>query len=156
MRVLVMLLLLGGNAAQAQLPAGSAAAQAAALSAQRFVPNGETTVRDQQTGLLWTQRENGYAVDWYQAREYCAKLDGGWRLPNAVDLAAIQDDVRSAAQPCANATCKSETPFRLVNGWLWSDTSNGISEAIGVNLLTGEQQSTYRAKRHRALCVSGS
>ena len=143
--------------AQSTLPAGFAAQIPAATAAsERFAAVGDKTIKDRQTGLLWTQRENGFAIDWYQARDYCAKMDGGWRLPRAEDFAGIQADLSRVTKPCADATCKSETPFRLANGWLWSDTSNGVSEAIGVNLVTGEQQPTYRAKRHRAICVSGT
>lgn len=157
--LLAGLLLAGTGVALAQsaLPAGLAAQiPTAAAAAERFAPVDDKTIKDQQTGLLWTQRENGFAIDWYQARDYCAKMDGGWRLPRAEDFAGIQADLSRVTKPCADATCKSETPFRLANGWLWSDTSNGISEAIGVNLVTGEQQPTYRARRHRAICVSGS
>ena len=147
----------GTASAQSTLPAGLAAQSPATTAAtERFAPVGDKTIKDQQTGLLWTQRENGFAIDWYQARDYCAKMDGGWRLPKAEDFAGIQADLSRVTKPCADATCKSETPFRLANGWLWSETSNGVSEAIGVNLVTGEQQSTYRARRHRAICVSGS
>ena len=143
--------------AQSTLPAALAAqVPAAVAAAERFAVVGDKTIRDTQTGLLWTRRENGFAIDWYQARDYCARMDGGWRLPKAEDFAGIQADLSRVTKACADSTCKSETPFHLANGWLWSDTSNGISEAIGVNLVTGEQQPTYRARRHRAICISGS
>lgn len=154
--VLTGALLAGSVPVLAQaVESGAVSAVAAAAPAERFALVDEGTIKDSQTGLLWTQRENGFAVDWYAARDYCARKEGGWRLPRSEDFAAIQAELSRVTRPCADATCKSETPFRLANGWLWSDTSNGISEAIGVNLVTGEQQPTYRARRHRALCVSG-
>lgn len=146
----------GGVLAQSFAPAGLAAQIPAGVATERFAPMDANTIRDQQTGLLWTQRENGFAIDWYQAHDYCARMDGGWRLPRAEEFAVIQADLQRVTKPCADATCKSETPFRLANGWLWSETANGVSEAIGVNLVTGEQQPTYRARRYRALCVSGT
>lgn len=128
----------------------------AAADAVRFEPVRDAVVRDSETGLLWTQKDSGYAVDWYKAREFCTRMGAGWRLPGADELASVGEAVRASTPGCKGAACGTASPLRLGNGWLWSDTSEGISDAIGMNLFTGERQSTYRTKRQRALCVGGA
>lgn len=124
--------------------------------AARFEPVREAVVRDSSTGLLWTRKDSGYAVDWYGARDFCTRMGAGWRLPVVDELDAVGEAVRVATAGCSGAACAEASPLRLGNGWVWSGTSEGISDAIGVNLLTGERQSTYRARRQRAVCVGGA
>ena len=140
---LFVALLLAGNAQAAPADAGSG----------RFVPR-DDLLEDTQTRLRWTQKDSGYAFDWFAAREYCGKRGAGWRLPTADELESVGGALRVQAKACTD--CKADAPFRLGNGWVWSDNSNGISEAIGVNLLSGEQQVMYRTRRQRALCVAGT
>lgn len=130
------------------------AAQPAA--AARFEPVREDVVRDSETGLVWTQKDSGYAVDWFAARDYCTNLGAGWRLPAADELERVGEAVRAATAGCSGAACATASPLRLGNGWVWSDTFDGISDAVAVNLLMGKRQVTYRARRQRALCVGGA
>jgi hypothetical protein len=54
----------------------------------RFHDNGNGTVTDNLTGLMWTKNANlpGSTMTWYQAVDYCNSLTQGgytdWRLPN--------------------------------------------------------------------------
>lgn len=125
----------------------------AATASTRLEAVDEKVVRDSTTGLRWTRKDSGYAVDWFAARDYCSRLGPGWRLPAADELERIGEAVRAATAGCSGAACGAASPLRLGDGWIWSDTFNGISDAIAVNLLRGERQVTYRAKRQRALCV---
>jgi hypothetical protein len=60
-----------------------------------FVDNGDGTVTDNATGLMWAQEDNGEAVDWENALAYAqdATIAGydDWRLPNAKELQSIAD-----------------------------------------------------------------
>jgi hypothetical protein len=60
-----------------------------------FVDNGDGTITDQATGLIWMQSDSGVGMDWPQALAYCeGSTTAGhddWRLPNAKELQSIVD-----------------------------------------------------------------
>jgi hypothetical protein len=59
--------------------------------------NGNGTVSDSRTGLVWQQGEPGY-MTWGSALDYCEALSLGghtdWRLPNIKELESLTDDTR--------------------------------------------------------------
>ena len=65
----------------------------------QFVDNGNGTVTDLATGLMWQKKDNTQGVDWKDALDYAKKLNVGghsdWRLPNAKELQSIVDYSRS-------------------------------------------------------------
>jgi len=65
----------------------------------RFADNGDGTVSDHATGLMWMQRDSGKAMPWQEALEYAEHLayasHDDWRLPNAKELQSIVDYSRS-------------------------------------------------------------
>ena len=52
-------------------------------------------VVDQETGLMWTRRDNGEDVNWHEANEYARHLRLGgysdWRLPTIEELEKLYD-----------------------------------------------------------------
>jgi hypothetical protein len=60
-----------------------------------FVDNGDGTVSDNATGLMWSQDDNGEAINWEAALAYAenAEVAGytDWRLPNAKELESLAD-----------------------------------------------------------------
>lgn len=64
-----------------------------------FRDNGDTTVTDQATGLMWQQADSLEGLDWEDALAYAENLELGgysdWRLPNAKELQSILDYTRS-------------------------------------------------------------
>jgi hypothetical protein len=67
-----------------------------------FVDNGDGTVSDIATGLMWTQNDNGEGLNWQEALEYAQSTNSesylghsDWRLPNAKELQSIVDYTRS-------------------------------------------------------------
>jgi hypothetical protein len=96
----------------------------------RFVNNGDGTVTDTCTGLMWqldTADVNGDGkflhvgdeLPWCEALAYCENLDfagyDDWRLPNIRELQSIVDYGRHwpAIDPV----------FRAESRWYWSSTS---------------------------------
>jgi hypothetical protein len=77
---------------------GLAATASAWASPGRFVNNGDGTVTDGGTGLMWQRQDNGSAYTWVNALAYCEGLSLGgqsdWRLPNIKELRSIVDDSR--------------------------------------------------------------
>lgn len=65
----------------------------------KFVDNGDGTVTDNATGLMWQKSDNGEGVNWKNALIYAENLllanYSDWRLPNAKELQSIVDYTRS-------------------------------------------------------------
>ena len=66
-----------------------------------FTDNGDGTVTDAATGLMWQQADNGAGKTWKEALSYAENLvlagHDDWRLPNAKELQSILDYTRSPA-----------------------------------------------------------
>ena len=66
-----------------------------ALAADRFVDNGDGTVTDTETGLMWAATDNGSNISWLNARSYCLNYNGGgytdWRMPTLAELAGLYE-----------------------------------------------------------------
>ena len=64
---------------------------------QSLVDNGDGTVTDNRTGLIWQQGEPG-AMTWNSALTYCEGLSlagsTDWRLPNIKELESLVDETR--------------------------------------------------------------
>jgi hypothetical protein len=64
-----------------------------------FADNGDGTVTDRATGLMWTKADNGRPLSWEEALDYAEKLDlaghQDWRVPNARELQYLLDYTRS-------------------------------------------------------------
>jgi len=67
-----------------------------------FVDNGDGTITDEATGLMWSKYDSGFGMIWEEAlawvqqkneENYLGYLD--WRLPNAKELQSIVDYTRS-------------------------------------------------------------
>ncbi|MBI5640589.1 MAG: DUF1566 domain-containing protein [Nitrospirae bacterium] len=85
-----------------------------------FTNNGNGTVTDDPTGLMWQQTEGG-SLNWESALSYCEGLSLGgysdWRLPNIKELDFIAETTRY--NPAVNA---EYFPFAL-SAIYWSATT---------------------------------
>jgi len=65
----------------------------------KFKDNGDGTITDEATGLVWMQADSEKGMDWPTALEYAENLEfaghSDWRLPNAKELQSIIDYTRS-------------------------------------------------------------
>src|SRR5689334_13328553 len=85
----------------------------------RFVVVGDAVVRDAQTGLEWTRRDDGAGLDWNAADAYCRGLSlggAGWRLPDIDELHALYGG--TARTPCGDMTCAIDPVFTLGSRWV--------------------------------------
>ena len=58
----------------------------------RFTDNGDETVTDNLTDLVWTKNSNIFGTgSWYEALANCYNMPGGWRLPNRNEFLSIID-----------------------------------------------------------------
>lgn len=94
-----------------------------------FTNNGNGTVTDAKTGLVWQQGEPG-AMTWPDALNYCENLElpsengqGAWRLPNIKELESISDDAVFDPVNHPIAINTNAFPNAIANGY-WSSTTN--------------------------------
>jgi hypothetical protein len=89
----------------------------------RFVENGDGTVTDKLTGLMWIKDETT-TMQWQAALDYVETLGTGghtdWRLPNIIELRSLVDYARSSPSfPLGNPS-----PFpNAVPSRYWSSTT---------------------------------
>jgi len=143
------------QARQAEQQRAETAAREAVL--RRYADLGGGVIRDNESGLDWTQSDNGADIDWHQANAWCNQRGDGWRLPSVDELAALYDESGQLATSCGAYTCKVYSGFRLTTpyGFYWSGTAKGSSEAWFVDLLDGHRYSidVSISDDERALCV---
>ncbi len=100
-----------------------------------FVDNGDGTVTDKATGLIWSKDDSGEGFLWKDTLAYAenATVAGydDWRLPNIKELQSIAD--YSGVFPAINTTFFNLTQLINIKGqtdypFYWSSTSNPIKE----------------------------
>lgn len=104
----------------------------------RFVDNGNGTVTDNSTGLMWSQTDSARGMNWEKAlawvqtknREYFLDYND-WRLPNAKELQSIVDYTRSpdttgsaAVNPIFRATSITNEGGALDYPYYWTGTTH--------------------------------
>jgi hypothetical protein len=117
------------DCASTDFPRQDGAYQAGCPSEERFLDNGDGTVTDKCTGLIWQKETadidedgaigDGDLLNWQDALKYCESLDladhRNWRLPNMRELQSIIDygRINPAIDPI----------FGTALDWYWSSTS---------------------------------
>jgi hypothetical protein len=108
-----------------------------------FTDNGDGTVTDRATGLMWQQADSGSDLNWQAALAYAEnlKLAGwqDWRLPNAKELQSIVDYTRAPGTTASAALAHVFSCTAITNEagspdypWFWSSTTHAnISSAPG-------------------------
>ncbi|WP_424933830.1 DUF1566 domain-containing protein [Amaricoccus macauensis] len=76
------------------------AGEAGVYGVNAFSDNGDGTVTDAATGLMWQQADDGTRREWSEALAYCEALELGghsdWRLPDSKALQSIVDYERTS------------------------------------------------------------
>ncbi len=116
----------------------------------RFTDNGDETVTDNLTGLMWTKNSNlpGGVRNWADAVDYCTDMNAGagtfgytdWRLPNVKELQSLINygnmypampvptapftGVESGAEYWSSSTFDFFVPYASDDSW-WVDLRRG-------------------------------
>ena len=152
---------LAGERAQ-EAPWADVAAQAESRGARevRLVGEGDGTLLDFQSGLVWTRADNRADVDWRGAQSYCAGKGSGWRLPTPDELRSLHGSGGGSTNPCglwqdAALRCDVSSAFSLSGYRAWTDESDGPSKAWYIDLDNGSRYSVAidLAEGYRAMCV---
>jgi hypothetical protein len=117
-------------------------------AARDFVDNGDGTVTDRVTGLMWKQEE-GPDANWGEALAACAALDLGghrdWRLPSIREISTLLD--LSFADGCWYEKALFPDTQTKPLGFYWASTTFGATFAWGVNFQFG-YDGYYAGKKH--------
>lgn len=100
----------------------------------QFVDNGDGTITDKATGLMWLKNDSTTAMTWEKALAYAESMNtaghSDWRLPNAKELQSLVDYSRS---PDTTASAAIDPIFQTTNigtaqkpeyGFYWTGTSH--------------------------------
>jgi hypothetical protein len=109
-----------------------------------FVDNGDGTISDLATGLMWQMSDDGQTRDWEEALEYTENLElanyEDWRLPNIKELQSIVDYSRSldtTNSPAIDSlfvlTEITDPEGDLNYGYYWSSTTHQDGNNISAN-----------------------
>ncbi len=103
-----------------------------------YIENGDSTISDSASGLMWAQNDNGAGLDWEAALSYAENADVAgytdWRLPNVKELQGIVDYTRSptatdgdkigpAIDPLFNCTEITNEAGNSDYAYYWTGTS---------------------------------
>jgi hypothetical protein len=103
-----------------------------------FRDNGDGTVSDDATGLMWSQGDSGSGMDWEQALAWVAEKNvenylgySDWKLPNTKELQSIVDYSRSpdttssaAIDPFFTCTSITNEAGQVDYPYYWSGTTH--------------------------------
>ena len=124
------------------------------MEKQRFTDNGDGTVTDNATGLIWQKEDDGVARNWHDAVKYANGLDlaghKDWRLPTVQELGTIMDYSRynPAIDPIFS-NAKSST--------YWSSTTyaSNTNGAWYVGFSNGNVNGSNKSYGNYVRCVRG-
>ena len=122
-----------------------------------FTDNGDGTITDNVTNLIWQKAPNTTTYTWEQAISYAENLalagSSDWRLPNIKELVSINDETTNA--PSINTTYFPT----MVSARYWSSTTQFAPGATSAwfNDFQNFGISSYDLKTisHNVICVRG-
>jgi hypothetical protein len=115
---------------------------------------------------MWTRKDNGFALRWQQAADYCRSLQlagfSDWRLPKIDELKNIYNPY--AGVVCGtqgNMTCQIKGGIRLTSGVVWSSSGGDEPQTMRGFYFHGQGElkkyvielDKRGANYDRALCV---
>ena len=129
-----------GTAALAIMLCLTGLVMSAEAQAQRFVDNGDGTVTDTRTGLMWTKDANPFGrLNWHDAMSRCSSFSisgiGGWRLPSKDELVVFYHAIQGGH------------PFTGVQwSYYWSSTTfaDRSASAWHVDMTSGYVNGDYK------------
>ena len=121
----------------------------------RFTVNGDGTVTDNKTGLMWAASDNGADIDFEDGDRYCKSFAAGgfsdWRLPDIEELEALYDP---KAKNTAGLGITEKISLSACCPWSSYD-STGVSSLL--DFRTGKEIWSFKGDKEllRALPVRG-
>lgn len=116
----------------------------------KYIDNGDDTITDLATGLMWMKADSGRTMNWRDALSYAEKLQyagyDDWRLPNAKELQIIVDYTRApdALDPAyQGAAIDPVFDITETESWFWTGTTHG-DNLFGIYVCFGRALSAWQ------------
>jgi hypothetical protein len=136
------------------------------INPMSFTDNGNGTVTDNNTGLMWMKGEEAKTYNWYKAtgtyhkdnnpssENVCGNHGAGWRLPSIRELMSIVDYSIPYSGPTIQKTYFPEATY---NDY-WSSTACAYTPDYGwaTKFITGGLSRVYMNDEWSVRCVRGT
>ena len=131
-----------------------------AHSEERFIDNGDGTVTDTSTNLMWAASDNMGNITWHDAKIYCENPPiagykySDWRMPTIKELKTLfNKDIERYETDCG-LLVRIYPAITLSCAWVWSSESRAIA-SYAFSFRKGYQYMTLQLskKSFRALPV---
>ena len=126
------------------------------FSVDHFKDNGDGTITDNYTGLIWQKIQSTNTMTWEEALGYASTLSlagkSDWRIPNVRELQSLNDEKLS--KPSFNKTFF----LNISSGNFWSSTtllSQQPTQAWDINVDYGIVSYNPKTNKEYVLCVRG-
>ncbi|HJO58304.1 MAG TPA: DUF1566 domain-containing protein [Nitrospinaceae bacterium] len=134
-----------------------------ALSADhRFKDNGNLTITDTKTGLMWMKEDSylkdGHWLSWFESIRYVNKLNEegfadhyDWQVPTVKELTTLYEADKTNSRVLGDGMTIHMDPIFAEKGSasLWSAEENGNYNAFGVVLNTGKRFNSHKKTKFR-------
>ncbi len=127
-----------------------------AVISNHFTDNGNGTITDNLTQLIWQKVPNTNILTWENAIAYSENLSlanaTDWRLPNVKELQSLNDETKS--NPSVNTTFFATIGSK--NYWSSTSLPNQISESWYWNTQFGITTYGLKTATNYVICVKGN
>ncbi len=123
-------------------------------AAQSFQDNGDNTITDLNTILMWQNTDDGI-FSWADAMHYCVVLSlagyGDWRLPEIVELQSIAD--YSGVNPASNPVFSYQFSHEYTSYWSATTYTSTSSFAWAIDFYNGRVSTRVKDNTYNVRCV---
>ncbi len=135
---------------------------AISVESGHFTDNGDGTITDSKTGLMWVKKDSylhsGHWLSWHDIHDYIRQLNdegfaqyNDWRLPTTDELKSLYEPEKiNGSQAGREMKIHTDPVFEKDGGGsLWSGEENGHYNAFGVIFNSGEVFNSNKKSRSR-------
>ena len=99
----------------------------------RFISYDNETVLDTRTSLVWASKDNGWNINWQDAKNYCDNYRSGgytdWRMPTLDELAGLYDNSKSYKATKLDYIVHLTELIKLSTSYSWASEKRGFEAA---------------------------
>jgi len=129
---------------------------------KRFIDNGDETITDTKTGLMWMKKDSylniGHWLNWKDCIVYVKKMNQeafagyiDWRMPTLEELGTLYDKNKFNSKQIGHEMAIHIDPIFAPEGVgsIWSTNSNGVYNAVGFVYNSGRMFNSKRTDKAR-------